>query len=61
MINGADKVAKMLGYYAPETRRIDLSGDALVLHQRIRDMRDEDLVELASQRARVIDAEVCAA
>jgi hypothetical protein len=48
MINGADKIAKMLGYYAPETRRIELSGDALVLHRRIRDMTDEDLVELAA-------------
>jgi hypothetical protein len=61
MINGADKLAKILGYYAPETRRIELTGDSLALQQRIQDMTDADLIELAARRARVIEGEVVAA
>ena len=62
MINGADKIAKMMGYYAPETKRIELTGDAQVLSNRLRTMSDQDLLEMVSKRrgdtARVIDAEV---
>jgi hypothetical protein len=58
MINGADKVAKMLGYYAPETRRIELSTEAGELHRRLRAMSDADLLEMVSKRpAKTIEGE----
>ena len=60
MINGADKIAKMMGYYAPETRRIEISDDAKVLSNQLRNMSDADLIELAARRAKVIEGEVVA-
>jgi tRNA A37 N6-isopentenylltransferase MiaA len=58
MINGADKVAKMMGYYAPETRRIELTAGQNVLQAKFQQMTDEELLEIAAGRARVIDGEV---
>jgi phage terminase small subunit len=58
MIGGAREIAKMMGYYAPETRRIELTGDSLALQRHIQDMTDADLIDLASRRARVIEGEV---
>jgi hypothetical protein len=60
MINGADKIAKMLGYYAPETKRIELTTDQSVLSSKFRAMSDADLLEVASGRARLISGEVVA-
>ena len=62
MINGADKIAKMMGYYAPETKRIELTGDSAVLSSKIRSMSDADLLEMAARKraseAKIIDGEV---
>ena len=58
MINGADKVAKMMGYYAPETKRIELSDDGTVLSNRLRAMSDSELLDLAAKRAKVVEGEV---
>lgn len=58
MINGADKIAKMMGYYAPETKRIELSGDAAVFASKLKQMSDAELMELASGKAKVIEGEV---
>ena len=62
MINGADKVAKMMGYYAPETKRIELTGDTQALSHKLRTMSDQDLLEIVSRRradaAVVVDGEV---
>ena len=62
MINGADKIAKMMGYYAPETKRIELTGDAEVLSNKLRTMSDQDLLELVAKKrgenAKVIEGEV---
>lgn len=58
MINGADKLAKMMGYYAPETKRIELSMDQKVLDSKLKQLTDAELMELASGKARVIDGEV---
>jgi hypothetical protein len=57
MINGADKIAKMLGYYAPETHKIELGGTAAALAHRLQTMSDHELLEIAAGNARVIDAE----
>lgn len=58
MINGADKIAKMMGYYAPETKRIELSSNQSALSSKLRQMSDADLLEIAAGRAKVIDGEV---
>lgn len=62
MINGADKIAKMMGYYAPETKRIELTGDTAVLGNRLRNMSDQDLLEMVSRKraneAKVIEGTV---
>lgn len=58
MINGADKIAKMMGYYAPETKRIELSTTESSLQAKFQQMTDQELLELASGRAKVIDGEV---
>lgn len=58
MINGADKIAKMMGYYAPETKRIELTTDQGVLQSKFQQMTDQELLEIAAGRARVIDGEV---
>lgn len=58
MINGADKIAKMMGYYAPETKRIELSVGQNALQAKFQQMTDDELLEIAAGRARVIDGEV---
>lgn len=58
MINGADKVAKMMGYYAPETHRIELTADQNVLQAKFQQMTDEELLSIAAGRAKVIEGEV---
>ena len=58
MINGADKVAKMMGYYAPEKRLVELSVGQNVLQAKFQQMTDEELLEIAAGRATVVDGEV---
>jgi len=58
MINGADKIAKMLGYYAPETKRLELTMDQNLLQNKLRSLSDDELADLASSRATVVDGEV---
>lgn len=58
MINGADKIAKMMGYYAPETKRIELTTDQAVFHSKLRQLSDAELMELAAGTARVVEGEV---
>jgi hypothetical protein len=58
MINGADKIAKMMGYYAPETKRIELTSDHSVLQSKLRQLSDAELYEIAGGKAKVIEGEV---
>ncbi|MBK8653163.1 MAG: hypothetical protein IPN20_04505 [Haliscomenobacter sp.] len=58
MINGADKICKMMGYYAPETKKIELTMDQGRLHDKIRQLSDQELMELASSTAKVVEGEV---
>jgi len=60
MINGADKIAKMLGYYAPETKRLEMSVDQTSLKNKLRSLSDEELTELAASRGKVVEGEVVA-
>lgn len=58
MINGADKICKMMGYYAPETKKIELTMDQGRLHDKIKQLSDQELMELASSTAKVVEGEV---
>ena len=58
MINGADKVAKMMGYYAPETLKLEVEQNSKSLANKFRQLSDAELYEIAANRAKVIDGEV---
>lgn len=53
MINGADKVAKMMGYYEPDEIKVDVSVNYEGAMRKIRELSDVELLELAE--GRVID------
>ncbi|MBK8467655.1 MAG: hypothetical protein IPL32_17715 [Chloracidobacterium sp.] len=57
MINGADKIAKVMGYYAPETKRIELTTDQNVFASKLRQLTDQELMDLAEGRLKTIDGE----
>jgi phage terminase small subunit len=48
MIRGWVEVAKMCGLYAPVRRHVEISASSAELAVRIREMRDEELLALAS-------------
>lgn len=58
MINGADKVAKMMGYYAPETLKLEVENNSKNLTNKLRQLSDAELYEIAASRATVIEGEV---
>ena len=58
MINGADKVAKMMGYYAPETIKLEVENNSKALSSKFKALTDAELFEIAAGRAKVIDGEV---
>lgn len=58
MINGADKVAKMMGYYAPETLRLEVEQNSKSLQNKFRQLSDAELYEIAAGKAKVIEGEV---
>ena len=58
MINGADKIAKMMGYYAPETLKLEVNGNHAVLANKFKALSDSELLEIAAGRATVIEGEV---
>lgn len=60
MINGADKVAKMMGYYAPETHLVALTTDQAALSSKLKQLTDQELLQIASGHAKVIEGEVVA-
>lgn len=46
MINGADKIAKMMGYYEPEEVKVDVSINYEGALRRIKELSDVELLEL---------------
>lgn len=48
MINGADKIAKMMGYYEPEEIKVDVNLNYEGAMRKIRELSDVELLELAS-------------
>lgn len=47
MINGADKIAKMMGYYEPEEVKVDVNVNYDGAMRKIRELSDVELIELA--------------
>ena len=58
MINGADKLAKMMGYYAPETIKLEVDGNHKALAAKFKALTDSELLEIAAGRAKVVEGEV---
>jgi len=54
-INGWKEVAKLLGYYAPEVKKIDLTLTQGRIKSKFEQMSDDELLELASRN--VIEGE----
>lgn len=50
MINGADKIAKMMGFYEPEEIKVDVSVNYEGALRKIRELSDVELLELAEGR-----------
>lgn len=48
-INGWKEVAKLMGYYAPEVKKIDLTVTQGNLKSKFEQMSDQELLELASR------------
>lgn len=61
MINGADKVAKMMGYYAPETLKLEVEQNSKSLQNKFRQLSDAELYEIAAGKAKVVEGEVVGA
>ncbi len=58
MINGADKIAKMMGYYEPEKLKVEVTASQEVLRSKIKQLSDADLYELAYAKAKPVTGEV---
>ena len=48
-IRGWTELAKMLGFYAPEVKKIEITGHAGRIRQKFEALSDEELLEIASQ------------
>jgi len=58
MINGAREVGRMMGFYEPETIKHVLTTDQAALSNKIKALSDDELLEMASGRAKLIQGEV---
>lgn len=58
MINGAKEVGKMMGFYEPETLKLEVEGNTRSLSAKFKSLTDSQLLEIAAGRATVIDGEV---
>jgi ribosomal protein S26 len=57
MIRGAQEINKMQGFYAPETKVIDLNADVNVRVHQLQSMGEEELLAALGQQKSFIDAE----
>lgn len=58
MTAAAREIGKMLGFYEPETIKVELSQGQANMHNRLRMMSDEELLRIASGEAAIIEGEV---
>lgn len=57
MVAAAREIGKMLGFYEPETVKVELSMSQARLQSKFEVMSDAELLEIASGKAKVIDGE----
>lgn len=55
MIAGWKEIAKIMGYYAPETKRIELSTDQANVQKKLEMMSDQELMEMLQKRSMLVD------
>ena len=55
MIKGWTEVGKMLGYYAPEVKKLEISDNQKRLQSKFESMSDEDLMRVIEGEASVVD------
>ena len=55
MIKGWTEVGKMMGYYAPEVKKLEITGNQKRLQSKFEAMSDEDLMRVIDGEATVID------
>jgi phage terminase small subunit len=56
MIGGWREIAKILGYYAPETKRIELTGEQNQVLRKFEQLSDADLLDMLRSRSLMVDA-----
>lgn len=57
MISGWKEIAKIMGYYAPETKRIELTSDQEALSKKIEQLSDHELIEMLQKRSLIVDVD----
>lgn len=57
MVASAREIGKMLGFYEPETIRVQMTVDQARLGEKFRSMSREELLEIAEGRARIVEGE----
>lgn len=57
MVSAAKEIGKMLGFYEPETIRIETMRSAGTVQRKLMTMSDEELMEIAEGTAKVVDGE----
>lgn len=57
MISGWKEIAKIMGYYAPETKRIELSTDQANVQKKLEMLSDSELLEMLQKRSLIVDVD----
>ncbi len=57
MVAAAREIGKMLGFYEPETIKVEMTMQQAKLKSKFEIMSDEELLEIAEGRARVVDGD----
>lgn len=57
MISGWKEIAKIMGYYAPETKRIELSTEQAGVQKKLEMLSDAELLGMLQKRSLIVDVE----
>lgn len=57
MISGWKEIAKIMGYYAPETKRIELSTEQANVQKKLEMLSDQELLEMLQKRSLIVDVD----
>ena len=55
MLAGYRDISKMMGYNAPEVKKVEISDTSNTLARKIKSMSDEDLLNVIEGEARLVD------